>query len=213
MRPRWIKASLQYVLIASGSFLLFLGARDFLESRLGQTRASRDFEKSVPAAGTNRSPVVSRPQPGDTFAKLLIPRLNTELYVIEGDGERELRRGPGHLPATVLPGEAGNCVIAGHRDTHFRVLKDIRKGDDIVLETNAGQFLYRVKSTRVVSPENTSVLAPRKEAELHLITCFPFYYVGSAPKRFIVNAQLAGAIAHGTRVDHSLSVASSRPGT
>ena len=93
-----------------------------------------------------------------------------------------------------MPGENGNCVIAGHRDTHFRVLKDIREGDDIILQTSAGQFLYRVKRTRIVSPENTSALAPTKTAELNLITCYPFYYLGSAPKRFIVEAQLAGSV-------------------
>ena len=107
---------------------------------------------------------------------------------------KELRRGPGHLAGTAMPGANGNCVIAGHRDTHFRVLKDIREGDDIVLQTTSGQYLYRVKRMRVVSPDNTSALQPTSDPELNLITCYPFYYVGSAPKRFVVEAQLAGAV-------------------
>jgi sortase A len=114
--------------------------------------------------------------------------------VVEGDGAGELRRGPGHLIGTAMPGGNGNCVIAGHRDTHFRVLKDIRAGDDIVLQTDRGQFLYRVRHTQVVTPNNTSALRPTATAELNLITCYPFHYVGSAPERFVVEAQLAGSV-------------------
>ena len=190
-----IKTLLSVLLIAGGSCLLFLGARDYLGSRVGQAEAAREFEQPVPDTKETRS--VVRPAAlhqfhlGDTVAKLKIPRLETELYVIEGDGPGELRRGPGHLAGTVLPGAKGNCIIAGHRDTHFRVLKNIRKGDDILLETRTGQFLYRVKSTRIVTPDNTAALKPTRESELNLITCYPFYYVGSAPKRFVVEAQLA----------------------
>jgi sortase A len=77
------------------------------------------------------------------------------------------------------------------------MLKDIRKGDDIVLETRTGKYLYRVKSMKVVSPKDTEALQPTSNAELNLITCYPFYYVGSAPKRFVVEAQLAGSVAIG----------------
>ena len=90
-----------------------------------------------------------------------------------------------------FPETPGNCVIAGHRDTHFRVLKDIRVGDEIVLETRSGRYVYRVRRLRVVSPDNTAPLRPASDAELNLITCYPFYYVGAAPKRFVVEARLA----------------------
>jgi sortase A len=198
MRMR-LKNLLSLLLLAGGSCLLYLGAREYLDSRAGQYEAAREFERPVPdspqtraAAHTAAAPSPLRP--GDTLAKLKIPRLDSELYVVEGDGARELRRGPGHLTGTALPGETGNCVIAGHRDTHFRVLKDIREGDDIVLETATGQYLYRVRRTRVVTPDNTSALQPTPQATLNLITCYPFYYVGSAPKRFVVEAKLAGSI-------------------
>ncbi len=177
-------------MIGAGTLLLFLGARDFIEWHLGQSVIAEDYSRDDARPG----PTAPRPQPGEAVAKLIIPRLDTQLYVVEGDDADELRRGPGHLSGTALPGGKGNCVIAGHRDTHFRVLKDIRKGDDIVLETRAGEFLYRVSGTQVVSPENTSSLQPTPDPELNLITCFPFYYVGSAPKRFVVRAQLAGTV-------------------
>lgn len=193
---------LSYLLIAGGGLLLFLGAREVWESHLGQTEAAREFQDDAAPASppTTSSPSgverpIDRVQRGETLAKLIIPRLDTELYVVEGDGSRELRRGPGHLQGTAMPGAQGNCVIAGHRDTHFRVLKDIREGDDLILQTRAGQFLYRVRKMSVVSPKDTESLQPTDDAELNLITCYPFYYVGSAPKRFVVEAKLTGAVA------------------
>jgi sortase A len=190
---------LAYLTIAGGAVLLFLGARDFFEWRFGQSEVAHDFGSSVAVAQAASLPAnavaPSTPRRGDAVAKIVIPRLDTQLFVVEGDGTRELRRGPGHLIGTAMPGSNGNCVIAGHRDTHFRVLKDIRKGDDIVLETPSGEYLYRVKSTRIVSPQNTSALQPTSSPQLNLITCYPFFYVGSAPKRFVVEAELAGAVA------------------
>ena len=187
--------------MAAGSWLVFLGARDILESHFGQNSAARNFNTPLRASHSvrTRTPAIHS---GDTVAKLSIPRLSTQLYVIEGDDERELRRGPGHMPGTPMPGARGNSVIAGHRDTHFRVLKDIRKGDDIVIETAAGQFLYRVKDTSIVPPSSTSALQPSTGATLHLITCYPFYYVGAAPQRFVVEARLAGEVTRvATRVE------------
>jgi sortase A len=199
MRARF-KTLLSLLLIAGGGVLLFLGGRDFVESRVGQSEAAREFHRTTRAParrpGSPGRPALPelRPHIGDTLAKLVIPRLDTELYVIEGDDKADLRRGPGHLPGTALPGADGNCIIAGHRDTHFRVLKDIKAGDDIVLETARGKYLYRVLTTRIVSPTNRDSLNPTADAVLNLITCYPFYYVGNAPKRFIVQARLAGSV-------------------
>jgi sortase A len=197
MRAR-IQTVLSFLLIAAGAALLFFGARDYFGARLGQSEAARDFERPIPDSVEARAaaePASARQVAvGDTLAKLKIPRLGAELYVVEGDGARELRRGPGHLAGSAQPGGDGNCIIAGHRDTHFRVLKDIREGDDIVLETQTGQYLYRVKKTHIVTPDDTDSLRPTATPELNLITCYPFYYVGSAPKRFVVEAQLAGSV-------------------
>lgn len=197
MRAR-LQTLLSFLLIAAGAALLFFGARDYFGARLGQSEAAREFERPVPDSPETRAAIqpdsVKPVGIGDTLAKLSIPRLGAELYVVEGDGAKELRRGPGHLAGTAMPGGNGNCVIAGHRDTHFRFLKDIREGDDIVLETQSGQYLYRVKRMEIVKPDNTAALRPTPKPELNLITCYPFYYVGSAPKRFVVEAQLAGSV-------------------
>jgi sortase A len=194
---RRLKKLLSYLLLAGGAFFLYLGARDYLGSRTGQFQAARDFQSLPDDAINHAVPYTIRvkpPAPGETFAKLLIPRLNAELYIVEGDDARELRRAPGHLIGSALPGARGNCVIAGHRDTHFRILKDIRDGDDIILKTPHGQYLYRVHATKIVSTKTIAVLEPTPDPQLSLITCYPFYYIGSAPERFVVEAKLAGAV-------------------
>lgn len=176
-----------WLLLCAGLCLLVLGARELLEPWLAQSDAEVTWERPEEA------PAAARPslELGDTLARLAIPRLDSEWFVIEGAGKKQLRRGPGHLRGTALPGEAGNCVIAGHRDTQFRALKDLRTGDEIVVETARGEYRYRVTDLTVVSPKNTEALEPTREAVLNLITCYPFYYVGPAPKRFVVRAELA----------------------
>lgn len=189
------KRVLAYLLIAGGVTCLYLGARDLVTAAWGQRAEARTFEKAVNTVPVT-APVRARHllRRGDPVAKLVIPRLDTDLYVVEGDQPEQLRLGPGHLKGTALPGEQGNCVIAGHRDTHFRILREIRKGDDIVLETGTGKYLYRVKNIRVVSPNDTEPLQPTPDSELNLITCYPFQYIGSAPRRYVVEARLAVSV-------------------
>jgi sortase A len=101
---------------------------------------------------------------------------------------RTLRSAVGHVPETALPGEPGNAAFAGHRDTFFRKLRHVRKGDRIVVTTPDGVYDYVVRETRVVPPSDVSVLEPTAEQSLTLVTCYPFDYIGSAPERFIVRA-------------------------
>lgn len=125
---------------------------------------------------------------GSLFGRIAIPRLDVSTIVLEGVDAETLRRGAGHIPETAVPGARGNVGIAAHRDSFFRGLKDIRKNDIVRLETLDGTFRYRVDWTRIVTPEETAVLGDTSDAELTLVTCYPFYYMGSAPKRFIVRA-------------------------
>jgi sortase A len=192
-RERW-QFLLSSLLLIAGALLSFQGVRILLESHVGQTTAARKFRTAVAIPSPPHAAL--RPVRGDIMALLTIPRLSTELYVIEGDGNAELRRGPGHLADSVLPGADGNCVIAGHRDTHFRILHEIRKGDDIHVRTNTGAFIYRVDNISVVSPSNTASLRPTSRPVLHLVTCYPFYYVGSAPQRLVVEATLVSPALH-----------------
>ena len=108
---------------------------------------------------------------------------------MEGDDDATLRRAVGHLPGSALPWDAGNTVMAGHRDTFFRPLKDLRDGDTIRLVTTHGTFEYQVQSTEIVAPDDVAVLAPTATRSLTLITCYPFVYVGHAPQRFVIHAR------------------------
>ncbi len=121
-------------------------------------------------------------------ALLAIPKLALKVPVFEGTEEPVLNRGVGWIQQTARPGEAGNVGIAGHRDGFFRCLKDIQIGDRIELVTPNGKKTYRVDDMDIVFPENVGVLAPRRNPALTLVTCYPFYYIGSAPQRFIVHA-------------------------
>jgi len=199
-----LKILLSWLFLVGGSCLFFEGTREYLEARLAQKQAANSWKSGreatevdgriVPPGSASRSLIPN----GEAFARLSIPRLHSVLYVVEGTDHADLRRGPGHLEGTALPGSTGNCVIAGHRDTHFRVLKDIQKGDDIEVETAAGNFTYRVSGVSVVESDNTASLKPTGSAVLHLVTCYPFYYVGTAPKRFVVSAEMvAGRAANG----------------
>jgi sortase A len=125
---------------------------------------------------------------GSPLARIEISSIGLAAMIMEGVDGRTLRHAVGHIPGTPLPGQQGNVAIAGHRDTFFRGLRNIRKDDEITLTTLNGTYRYRVDSTRVVAPEHTEVLDDSGEAILTLVTCYPFYFVGSAPKRFIVHA-------------------------
>ena len=128
------------------------------------------------------------------LAVIRIPRIRLEAPVLPGTDDRTLDRGVGHIEDTAEPGTDGNSGLAGHRDGFFRGLKDISTGDAIELETLHGTEIYRVERTWVVDPEDISVLDPTSTRTLTLVTCYPFYYVGAAPRRFIVRAVLAGSL-------------------
>jgi sortase A len=141
-------------------------------------RDRRAASQGAPAASTD-----------GLIGRLEIPRLRLSAVVIEGIGRTTLRRGVGHIPGTALPGEAGNVGLSAHRDTFFRPLKDLKIKDEIQFSTLKGDFRYEVVSLRVVAPSDVGVLAQSHENVLTLVTCHPFFYIGAAPKRFIVRAR------------------------
>jgi sortase A len=121
--------------------------------------------------------------------RLRVPRLHLSGMVREGTSEDTLGLSLGHVPSTALPGQNGNVAVAGHRDTLFRGLGGIHPNDLVLFETPGGKYVYQVEATQIVKPEDVSVLKAGDHSELTLITCYPFYYVGSAPDRFIVKAR------------------------
>lgn len=124
----------------------------------------------------------------EPIAVLRISKLGIEVPVFPGTDDYALNRGVGWIEGTMRPGEEGNSGIAGHRDGFFRPLKDIAKGDSIELLTLTGSRVYQVDEIQIVDPSDVGVLDPTPQAALTLVSCYPFYFAGSAPKRFIVRA-------------------------
>jgi LPXTG-site transpeptidase (sortase) family protein len=125
---------------------------------------------------------------GSLVGALEVPRVGLSAMVLEGDDDATLRVGIGHLPDTPPPWQRGNSAFAGHRDTFFRTLQHVREGDRLSLTTTYGEFQYRVRETFIVGPEDLWVLNPTDSQTLTLVTCYPFKYVGPAPRRFVVQA-------------------------
>jgi len=190
----WIRR-LQYGLAIAGVALLGYCVAVFLGAQVYQAKAKRNFEKQRQiekpiAAGTRRSTAPAPgPRAGLVVGRLEIPRIGLSVIVVEGADARELTLAAGHIPGTALPDRDGNIGIAGHRDTFFRPLRAIRRNDAINLVTLRNVRRYRVESTEVVTPDDVQVLNPLGHNVLTLVTCFPFDYVGAAPKRFIVRAE------------------------
>jgi sortase A len=130
------------------------------------------------------------PATGEIFATLTIPALGQSFPVIEGTGTNELKRGVGHLVQTAMPGEADNCIISGHRDTVFTRLGELKKGDLLVVESATGTYTYKISRIRIVHKDDRTVVVPTDHAVLTVSTCYPFRYVGSAPDRYVLIADL-----------------------
>jgi len=135
--------------------------------------------------------VIVPPRLGEPIGRMEIPRLHLSVGILEGTAPKTLRVAAGHINGTALPGTAGNICIAAHRDTLFRPLREVQPQDAIIITTTYGTFRYIVDMVEIVSPSDVRVLRPTTDQELTLITCYPFTYVGPAPKRLAVHARLA----------------------
>jgi sortase A len=130
------------------------------------------------------------------IAVLTVPRIHVQAPLFEGTSDLTLDRGLGRILGTARPGELGNIGVAGHRDGFFRPLKDIQVGDTIDLATASGIAVYNVKHLEIVDPDDIQVLKSSSASTLTLVTCYPFYFAGHAPKRFIVEASLTRSSVH-----------------
>jgi sortase A len=190
----WLRV-LSNALLGAGSLILIAVAISYVASEIYQRTEEEKF-----ASELRRMKITPTPSGGAVFAvrrsaafgRLEIPRLDLSVMVIEGVDNKDLHFGVGHIPGTALPGDSGNVGLAGHRDTYFRKLGKIQEDDAIRLTTLSGTYEYRVVLTSIVSPDAVEVLDSTNEPELTLVTCYPFYYVGNAPQRFIVRARQTG---------------------
>jgi sortase A len=215
MRKRALQ-SLQHVLLVAGILLLTAAAVALIDRSVSARRALAAFDRAQAAGSVSEEPGTSRLQGGDEevdfslwsakrirehkaslsiekslpLAVLGIGKLRIRAPVYEGTDDLVLNRGVGWIVGTDKPGAAGTIGIAGHRDGFFRGLKDIGVGDEVELTTLGERATYVVDQIEIVSPESVEVLRPRGSPSLVLVTCYPFYFVGDAPQRFIVHAAL-----------------------
>ncbi len=130
------------------------------------------------------------PEKGDNFGSLIMPTLKQKFAIIQGTDDKELKKGVGHFFESALPGEEDNCVLSGHRDTVFSQIGKLKIGDPLIVQTAAGIFTYRVSETRIVKKDDKTVIVPADNGKLTMTTCYPFHFIGYAPERYIVFANL-----------------------
>lgn len=180
-----------------------------LARELEHIRFSPSSAPAEPGRRTLRAPLAPR----TVIGRIDVPRLKLSALAREGADVRTLRTAVGHVPETALPGDFGNAAFAGYRDTFFRNLEGVRKGDEIVVTTSSGIYRYVVTATRVVAPTETSVLTPAKGRTLTLVTCYPFDYIGAAPERFIVRAEAVASAPSASQLLRESIGTAGRPST
>jgi len=180
---------------AIGAFLLTIAATAVFDGWFYQWSGHRSLNAAplsgAPANTVGKEPgskVPSRPARGTIVGKLQVPRLNMSVVVLEGSDDGVLKKGPGHIEETALLGELGNVGIAGHRDTHFRPLRDIQVNDEMIVTTTTGAIHYFIDTIDIISPTDMEILDPTPGPALTVVTCFPFEFIGSAPMRFVIRA-------------------------
>jgi sortase A len=188
--PKGIWPTRRHILGGACHFFLALGVLAlgyagfvFADSHVYQALEMKKFKQ----AGLLSEPHILAE--GDVIGEIRVLRLDLNAIVVQGDSPANLRRAVGHISTSALPGERGNVALAGHRDTFFRPLRDIRLGDRVNFNTPHHSFEYIVDSIDVVEPHDIEVLEPSTGRELTFVTCFPFHFVGPAPKRFVVHAR------------------------
>jgi sortase A len=193
---RFIVPLLGCLLIFSGLFLAVNHTVSWVKGYSAVEKVKADHQ---PVPGKDAEDVkrskgeplyAEKPAAGEKFGEITIPKLEIAIPIYEGADEDQLAKGVGHFSGSVLPGENNNSVLSGHRDTVFRRLGEVEKGDLMVVKTTAGSFTYRIEKTRIVDADDRTVIVPKPEASLTVTTCYPFGYIGNAPERFVLFGSL-----------------------
>ncbi len=183
------------LLWAAGTFGLCLCLLTWSKIVFARRSATEIVAQSKSSSAPKETPVGAGPgsETPAVVGRVEIPAIGMVTPLLAGDDSMSLTQGAGHVPGTALPGGLGTVGIAGHRDTHFRLLRNVKVGMDVRIVEKSGTYHYRVTSSEIVTPDQVSVLDIVSEPGLVLITCYPFHYIGTAPKRFVVHAALVSA--------------------
>ena len=176
--------------IWSQSFNTYNSISITLTEKQNKVNSSLEVKPSAKSSNVEKAIYKVNPIDGDNIGTITMPTLKQKLPIIQGTGNKELKKGVGHYVQSVLPGESDNCVLSGHRDTVFSEIGKLKIGDPLIIQTVAGIFTYEVSGTRIVKEDDKTVIVPTDSAVLTLTTCYPFNFIGSAPDRYIVSANL-----------------------
>jgi LPXTG-site transpeptidase (sortase) family protein len=190
--PSWIRSRKlsSLALIMVGGLLLAYVASQYGQMYMEQRRLAelwQQEQQQLSSPTSEQAHVVK----DDGMIRLVIPKIELTSFVVEGTNHHSLLLGPGHMTHTSEPGELGNAVITGHRDTFFRHIHELEKGDQIYVDRGGQRFIYEVTGKKIVDPNDLSVTRPTNDSQMTLITCYPTYYIGPAPKRLVVFTKLA----------------------
>ncbi len=189
------------LLMALGLGLLLYVGFQYGQMYFEQRRLAREWERQqTPAAEiTENTPDgMNSAVANDGLTRLSIPKISLDAVIVEGTSRKALLLGPGHLKESAEPGQPGNAVITAHRDTFFRHIYELNKGDVVTVQRSGKKYTYQVTGKKIVDPNDVSVLRPSDEHRLTLITCYPTYYIGPAPERLVIFSKLAEASDRGS---------------
>ncbi len=186
-RPLLNRRVMSLALVVIGVVLLGYVAGQYWGMYRSQKNLEAEWQRQ---AATVSVPGKAPVSPDQLLTRLEIPKIQVDAIVVEGASRHDLSEGPGHMKQTAQPGETGNAVITAHRDTFFRHIYELNKGDQIQVRRSGRTFTYEVTGKKIVMPEDISVIKPTNNPQLTLITCYPTYYIGPAPKRLVVFSKL-----------------------
>jgi len=184
------------LLIIAGAVALAIGGYQLLEVKLKGGQSLEEARKLVSAQGNSEKPDSEAPEEkkkpdfGEIAGLLEIPKIKSELAIVEGTDPDDLKKGVGHYEGSFYPGENGQIVLSGHRDTVFRRLGELEIGDILKMRMPAGDYEYEITGTKIVDADDRSIITLQNdEEELIVTTCYPFSYIGNAPDRYIIYAK------------------------
>lgn len=177
-------------MITGGLYVAAVNVSKLLQGRALASSQQLKEEKPLFMLKKAKTAIERTFESGEKIGDLVIPKINARIPIYHGTDEDELQKGVGHFAGSVLPGEDDNSVLSGHRDTVFRKLGEVGKGDKLIVKASYGTFTYRVKKVRIVDADDRTVIVPKPRATLTVSTCYPFDFIGSAPERYVLVADL-----------------------
>lgn len=172
-------------------YTMFQWDKHIVSKESSVASVSSNIEEAPKSKKHNNKPIYDQlPEKGELMGRLYIPKIDQSLPIYHGTNEDELAKGVGHFAGSVLPGEKDNSVLSGHRDSVFRSLGEVGTGDKLITTTSAGTFTFKIKKVRIVNEDDRTVIVPKPKATLTLTTCYPFNFIGKAPDRYVLVAEL-----------------------